>query len=296
MYEPLAKELEEASNGRLQVKIHYYGEVVSALEIADAVSAGVIELGEYSGYYLADKMPVGNVEGGLPFSYQNVQDFETVLYDMGLLPLVTESYAKLGLRYLAPIHWGSYTLFSTQEVTTLSDLQKMKIRTSGTFQKFLDNAGIATMYLSGGDIYMALATGTIDASMYAGATIYDELKFYEVAPYWIKPDLLGDSADCLIMNLDLYNSLPADLQSILDVTCTNWSHNMGLLVSMKDLQALQNDVENHGVQVIQLDDATVAALHAAAVQLWDDLAASDATTAKAVEIVKQYLKLTGQLQ
>ena len=55
--EKFADDVRAMSNGRLNVRVYAGGEIVPALQVFDAVSQGVAEMGHGSAYYWAGKIP-----------------------------------------------------------------------------------------------------------------------------------------------------------------------------------------------------------------------------------------------
>jgi len=62
---------------------------------------------------------------------------------------------------------------------------------------------------------MALQRGTIDATIASVGGHMVDRKFYEVTDWYVAPiGFVGDNTSQVVMNLDFFNSLPADLQQV----------------------------------------------------------------------------------
>ena len=68
-----------------------------------------------------------------------------------------------------------------------------------------------------GEMYTALATGTIDAAHWGGPYNFHVLKIHEVAKYYLMPPLLGQITNDIFINMDEWNALPPDLQEIVTI-------------------------------------------------------------------------------
>ncbi|HUV53396.1 MAG TPA: TRAP transporter substrate-binding protein DctP [Dehalococcoidia bacterium] len=294
--EPLQQRLTEMSKGRLKIKAFSSGEIVPTVEILDAVASGVLDMGWFCGAYVSDKIPIAAVEFGLPFSWTDVGlDVYNIFWERGLLDLVREAYGEHGVYYVGPVHTAPYSLLAKTEARGIEDLRKMKIRSTGITAKALNNAGIPTVYVPVEETYVALATGTIDGVVYGGAGDYRDTKFYEVAKYYYRPPIMASSTCNVLVNMDVWNSLPSDLQAILVYGTSDYSQWMAFNYLDFEYQALE-EMGKQGLKVVTLPDETVAELVEAALPLWDEVAASSPRAAKGVEIVKDWFRTKGVIE
>ena len=65
--ENFARRVNEASGGRLRIKVFGAGEIVPAFEVFDAVSRGVAEAGHGASYYWKGKIPASVFYTAVPF-------------------------------------------------------------------------------------------------------------------------------------------------------------------------------------------------------------------------------------
>jgi TRAP-type mannitol/chloroaromatic compound transport system substrate-binding protein len=65
--ENFARRVNEASGGRLRIKVFGAGEIVPAFEVFDAVSRGVAEAGHGASYYWKGKIPAAVFFTAVPF-------------------------------------------------------------------------------------------------------------------------------------------------------------------------------------------------------------------------------------
>ena len=102
-----------------------------------------------------------------------------------------------------------------REITSIEDLQGLKMRMPGLGGEVLRRAGGVPVLLPGGEIFPSLQTGAIDATEWVGP--YNDLAFglhkaakYYYYPGWHEP---GTTLEAIV-NRDAFEALPADLQSI----------------------------------------------------------------------------------
>ena len=210
--------VEKMSNGRLLIDDFSAGELMDPEEQHHAVIEGTVELSRDCGVYCSDVIDIGNIEFGLPRAWDGPMELWTIFIRMGMLELCQEAYAEQGMKYLAVSAEPPYAMISAVPIRNLKDLQGVKTRAYGLTAEWLDSVGAATTYIPSAEIYTAFATGTIDACVYGGASDYLGMSLGEVCSYYIHdPYMVNPNTNSIIVNMDAWNSLPADLQEILEV-------------------------------------------------------------------------------
>ena len=89
--ENFARRVNEASGGRLRIKVFGAGEIVPAFEVFDAVSRGVAEAGHGASYYWKGKNPSEAIFSGLPFA-MTTSELNGWYYNGGGMELYHEIY------------------------------------------------------------------------------------------------------------------------------------------------------------------------------------------------------------
>lgn len=287
--------IEQMSGGRIQIESFSSGEVVPMAQAHEAVVAGALDIVITTGAYYSDWLPLGAVESGLPFG-TTVPGVDVYIpfWEMGLLDLCREAYAQEGLYYLSPVDSGPYALITKEPVRNLSDLRKLKIRATSVTAKTLNSVGVSTVYLPPEECYTGLATGTIDGIILGAAALYRDNKIYEVAKYYVQPPIMSSFVCNILMNLELWNSLPSDLQSTLEIASYQFNQFLCYSYIFDEYQALE-EMGRQGLKIVQPDEETVAELTQAAVPVWDELGATDPMAARGVEIWKEWFKLQGKM-
>ncbi|MBI2016593.1 MAG: ABC transporter substrate-binding protein, partial [Candidatus Rokubacteria bacterium] len=107
------------------------------------------------------------------------------------------------------------------KINTIADYKGIKFRIPGLGGKVVAKAGGTVVLTPGGEIYTALERGVIDGSEWVGP--HDDMKLglhqtarYYYYPGWHEPGTTGE----FVFNKKAYESLPVDLQRILDYTAT----------------------------------------------------------------------------
>jgi len=284
-----------ASGGRIKVDTFPCDVLVPAAENMTACGAGMVDLVLGSGGYWTDTIPIAALEANIPYSWQYVEESQAFHYGCGFLELLRQAYAEQNCYYIAPLLGSDYMIMSAKEFHNLEEWKEVKTRTAGLSAEVLNAVGVPTCYLPGSEIYLALSTGTIDAFAWCCPYTYYLMKYYEVAKYLIKPPLATAGGNGLLMNLDLWNSLPDDIKEIVRQSAEA-AQVMGTSYWVNGNIEATSLMREEGVSVITLPAEDVKVLTEASMKLLDTLAEKDPTyAAPAVEAFKDFLRKLGRL-
>ncbi len=246
----LADSIGKLSNGRLTIKVYGGGELVPPFEVFDAVQQGIAEMGHSASYYWKGKAPAAQFFSGIPFG-MTAQELHGWIYHGGGLELWQEVYAPHGIvPFLASSSGPQMGGWFNREINSIDDIHGLKMRIPGAGGEILKRAGGTPTNIPVAELFTALQTGTIDATEWVGP--YNDLAIglfrtakYYYYPGWQEP---GSGLECMI-NQAAWETLPADLQSIVKVACqaavmdslSDFTYNNGV--------ALKTLIEEHGVEL-----------------------------------------------
>ncbi|MFU8765399.1 MAG: TRAP transporter substrate-binding protein [Haliea sp.] len=279
--ENFARMVGEMSNGRLTARVYGAGEMVPAFEVFDAVRQGVAEVGHGAAYYWKGKVPSSVFFTAIPFG-MTAQEINAWLHYGGGLELWREVYAPSNLIPFAGGNSGVQMAgWFRKEINSVADLQGLKMRIPGLAGEVFTAAGGTAVRISGGELYTSLQTGVIDAAEWVGPYNDLALGLHEVAKYYYYPGWHEPGAMLeFIVNKDAYEALPPDLQAIVTVAARAVNQDMLDEFTARNNAALQDLVENHGVQLRKLPEDVMQAFHQAGEQAMSDLVAADPMAAK----------------
>jgi TRAP-type mannitol/chloroaromatic compound transport system substrate-binding protein len=144
--------------------------------------------------------------------------------------MMNELYGKFNLVALPGGQCGQEMgLFSNKRATKMEDFKGMRVRTPGWYMDIMNNLGASVSPLPGGEVYLALERGVIDAAEFSSPAINYPMGFDEITKYAIQPGVHQPGIQCgLFFNKDAYEKLPEDLKWILDICAKEtqlWSYN-----------------------------------------------------------------------
>ncbi len=218
-----------ASAGRLNIKPFSAGELVPAMQTFDAVSKGVAQVGhDWPGYWKG-KNEAFVAFGSVPFGL-DAEGYNIWLYEKGGLKMMQDLYGRYNLFALPGGQLGQEMgLFSNKKATKMEDFKGMRIRTVGWYMDIMNKLGASVSPLPGGEVYLALDRGVIDAAEFSSPAINYPMGFDDITKYAIEPGVHQPAVQCaLFFNKDAYNKLPEDLKWIINICAKEtqlWSYN-----------------------------------------------------------------------
>lgn len=287
--ERFAKRVEEASDGRLKIKVFGAGEVVPGLQVFDAVSNGTAEMGHDASYYHTGKSKAAAFFTTVPFGLTQVEHNAWIQIGGGQA-LWDELYAPFNLKAFlcgnTGVQMGGWF---RKEIGDAQDFNGLKFRMPGMGGEVLKKMGATVVLLPAGEVFAALQSGAIDGTEWIGP--YNDLSmgFYKVAPYYYWPGIHEPGAALqLTVNKEKYDALPKDLQAIIAACAGEENQMMASEYFERSGNALETLVRDHGVKLRQFPRSVLVALGNAAGELMQEtLDNGDAITKK---VVTQFLK------
>jgi len=270
-----AKFLGEITDGDVEVEVFPAGAQVGGLEVYDAVSSGAFEMGHTASYYYIGKDPAQAFFTALPFGL-NAQQQNAWLESGGGQALWNELNAVDNLIAFAAGNTGvQMGGWFNKEINSVDDLQGLTMRIPGLGGQVMSRAGANVQVIAGGEIYLALERGAIDATEWVGPYDDEILGFNKVAQYYYAPGWHEPGPTLgTYVNLDVYNDLPADIQNAIQTASKAANLQMLADYDAKNGAALQRIMDAGGVELRTFPTEVLSALEGFANELYEESAAS----------------------
>jgi|SaaInl8_200m_RNA_FD_contig_31_1819116_length_1931_multi_9_in_0_out_0_1 TRAP-type mannitol/chloroaromatic compound transport system substrate-binding protein len=290
----VAEKLKKVTNGRLILQPYAAGSLVPAKEIFNAVKRGMIQGGTASPAYFRDQIQVAGIASGLPYSFKNVWEAAYFHQWMGFEQMLRDEALEHGIYYITDKVYPTEMVVS-KPVTSLADIQGLKLRSSGVLQKFLSRLGAAASYLPGTELYPALASGVMDGAHWGAAQGAYSMKLYDVCKYHVLPSLNIAGTDSWLFNKRAVDKLPDDIKKVFFATMEAhfWARTNQYIFLEK--KVLAKAVAEKGVKITRISDDEQKKITAIAMKMWDEEAKRGPKAAKALQMLKDYLKTLGHL-
>ena len=215
-----AKKLTELTGEKVKTNIFSAGEKIGAFEVFDEVASGNSNMGWSFIYYWKGKNKAFSIMTEKPFGFEPEEMLAWRLKPE-VKRFVDRVSAEFNLRILPCGLIGRPADFwSNKKIETVADLKNFKVRFPGNQGDLMARLGGKPISLPGGQIYENLVSGAIDAVNWVNPQLDYYMRFFEASKYYYYPGFIesGAVAD-LMINLDVWNQLSAELQQTMEQLC-----------------------------------------------------------------------------
>ena len=207
------KKLEAATNGRVKVTFYEAGTIAKSAELYDACLNGTLQAVHLAEFWAGGRFPIVEGVDSLPFTFtglgQQTQAMNAII-DKGLASKELDPF-----KYLYFTSVGTINIFTAKtKIVTMPDFKGQKLRASGVNVKTVELLGGQGITIPGEEEYMAIQKGILTGNL-TGADNVVGRKLYEVLKYGIQ-NPISTGGFLFIMNKNFWNSLPADIQTIIN--------------------------------------------------------------------------------
>ena len=286
--EVFSKMVSEATDGNFQIQVFAGGEIVPALQAADAVTAGTVEACHTVSYYFWGKNPTWALGAAVPFAL-NARGMNAWHYHGGGIDLFNEFLGKQGLVGFPGGNTGvQMGGWFRKQINTVEDMKGLKMRIGGFAGKVVEKLGVVPQQIAGGDIYPALEKGTIDAAEWVGPYDDEKLGFAKVAPYYYYPGWWeGGPTVHLLFNKAKFDELPKAYKSILRTAAQAEDANMLQKYDYLNPAAIKKLV-GAGAKLSPFSQPIMEACFNAANEVYKDMEATNADFKKIWDSIKAF--------
>jgi TRAP-type mannitol/chloroaromatic compound transport system substrate-binding protein len=291
MAERTARFITEMSGGAMRVRVFAAGELVGAFESFDAVSNGAADLYHGAEYYWVGKSPAFAFFTAVPFGMTATEIMAWTEFGGGQ-ELWDELAAPFNIKPFAAGNTGHQMGgWFKREINSLEDLRGLKIRMPGLGGEVLRRIGASAVALSGGEIYQALQSGAIDGTEWVGPWNDLAFGFYREAKYYYWPGFHEPGGQLSAgVNLELWETLNLQEQSIIQGACHRATHLSIAEYIHHNATALDQLVNDHGVQLRQMPNDVMVALARETKNVLEETAQTDDITRRVYESFKTSLE------
>ncbi|RJR47445.1 MAG: TRAP transporter substrate-binding protein [Desulfobacteraceae bacterium] len=202
--------VEKKTNGRIKFEYFYGGSLTKKPQYVDAVAKGIADISTGPVSFVTGKLPELSI-----FEVYGAYKLDKHLeMEKAVEPLMTEYFKTKGIHHVLIQYSGSVVFpHKTKFLATPEDWKGQKIRLGGRWQSELGKKwGASPVFLSPGELYIALQKGVIDGYMLIW-DIINGLKLYEVAPFHADTNF-SNNVENVTMNLKKWETMTKEDQAI----------------------------------------------------------------------------------
>ncbi|MCC3860584.1 TRAP transporter substrate-binding protein [Pseudemcibacter aquimaris] len=274
--EEFARDIEIATNGRIRIRVYAADEMVPALQAFDAVSQGNADIYHGPDYYWQGKHIMFNFFGAVPFGLSATEMTQWLQYGGGQ-ELWDELAAGFNVKPMlcnaTGMQMGGWF---NKEINSVEDFQGLKMRIPGFGGEIITRMGGTPVTLPGGEIFLSLSQGNIDATEWIGPWNDLALGFHQVAEYYYTSAYHEPSASvCAGWNLDVWNELDDSERKVIEALAEMHYARSLAEFNARNANALRQLVNDHGVQLRQFPQEVMKALADVAADIAADMGRTD---------------------
>ncbi len=260
--------LEEKSGGRIQVDVYPNAQLGGDRELIESSQAGNLAMVTLTTAPMVNFIPELAVFD-MPAALTDIKVAMDVLNGDGAFRQeINSMYNDAGFELVMMAPVGYRQMSSNVAVRDMSDFSGIKIRTMENkyHLAFWKALGANPSPLAFSELYIALQQGLVDAQENPYATVVSA-KLYEQQDYIINTNHIM-FINTTVMNKGVYESLPEDLQAVVDdvfAEIAQYSYDIGMSEDAKALELLKSE----GLEIIDLSDEQFAQIQELAKPVYD---------------------------
>lgn len=292
-----AERVEEMSDGRIAIEILPVGAVVGHNETLDAVGSGILQGHLTDPSYFSGKDPAFAMLGNLVGAWSDPDQMLKFMNYGGGEELFNELVEPYGVHFIGASATGLEAFLSTKPLRGVDDLKGLKMRApEGMVQEVFAKAGASPVNLPGSEVYTSLEKGVIEAADYTVFSTNHELGMHEFANYPVYPGFHSLPVVDVSLNKDIWDGLPQDLKTILEVSVRDFSRDMVSRLEMADAEAVAEAKADPEITVIDWPAEERAKFREIARGVWKDWAGRSEMAGKVYEAVTEHMRNVGLLK
>jgi TRAP-type C4-dicarboxylate transport system substrate-binding protein len=280
-----AKEIEKLTDNKVQITVFPAGTLTKAPQCYSGTVKGISDLGFSLFAYTRGRFPV-MAAVDLPMGYPNGKVASRVAQEFAKT-FKPKELSDVKVLYLHA--HGPGLLHTKKPVKKLEDLKGMKIRATGLSAKIVKALGGVPVAMPQGGTYEALKKGVVEGT-FGPMEVLKGWKQAEVIKYTTECYSVGYTTTFfVVMNLDKWNALPADIKKILDEVSDRYTDVHGNVWDSTDQEGRKYTL-SLGNEIISLSDEESARWQKAAEPVINDYIANTPDGDKYVEKIRELMK------
>ncbi len=246
------KEVEKRTGGKVAIKTFPGGTLLGAKNMMDGVIAGQADIGCLCMAYQPGRFIVTNAIA-LPIGFPNATVASLTLWDI-YKKYNPKEFAKV--KVLTMFTCAPANIYAKKPVRNLEDLKGLELRASGGTAQVLKALGATPVGMPQSQCPEALQKGIVQGAASSLETLMD-FKYAETCKYvTIFNGPVYPFA--VVMNMDKWNSLPKDVQEVMDAMGVEQAWWTGNYMDKHVNESIEWSKKNCNIEIIKLSKKELA--------------------------------------
>ena len=240
------KEVESRTAGKVKVNTYPGGTLLDAKNMMDGVIAGQADIGCLCMAYQPGRFIVTNATG-LPVGFPNATVASLVLLDINN-KYKPKEFAQVKVITMFTCAPGN--IISKKPVRNLNDLKGFELRASGGPAQFLGALGATPVGMPQSEVPEALQKGVVQGQL-SSLEILKDFKYAELCHY---VTIINGPVYpfAVVMNQAKWNSLPKDVQKVMDDLSKEQSEWTGKYMDDHVKESIDWSKKNYNIEIYEL--------------------------------------------
>jgi len=282
---PAIDYINSASNGEMEIELFYADQIVPTGEMFQALQRGTIDGVHSDDDSMASPTPLQRFGGYFPLATKHILDVPVLFNQYGLADLWRSEYEKVGVTWLSAAGQDPCNFNTTKEITSLADLDGLRLYTFPTAGRFLTQFGVVPVSIPYEDAEVAVQTGELDGMAWSGITEDYTVGWADVTDYFLTNNISGAWIGSFFVNPQAWSDLPDHLKQVVmaGIEASHTYRNQWYWGGEARLRAQGDKLKLRSIpqsEWVQVEEAAKV--------FWDEIAEEGEVHAKVVKIFRDY--------
>ncbi len=285
-----AELVSQLTDGRFTITNYSEGELCTANQLFDYVQDGTIQCGGDWGGYWSGKDPAFELLSTTMDNFSGL-DYFVWINQGGGLECYQKMYGQYNMMYFPiMINHAESGIRSVKPITSIADMQKMKIRLGGVMAgRVAQKLGINITAVAVSEIYESLQRGVIDGGEFSTPCSDDSLKLQEVAKYWCSPAWYQSAGvNGVMINKSAWDQLPEAYQQAIETAAETCTGEQLARYLWMDFQSVDKMLNEDGCIVTSLNEKDYQTIRETCQQVYEEEAEKNPNFAMVYNSMKDY--------
>jgi TRAP-type mannitol/chloroaromatic compound transport system substrate-binding protein len=286
----LVQSIAAMSDGSLKITVYPAESLVRALEVFDAVSAGVADMYHVDEKYFQSKSPALNFFSAVPYGMTTDELCSWVTFGGGQA-LWDEVDAQFNVKPLMMTNTGvQMGGWFNKEINSPADYKGLRYRMPELGAEVLRRMGATVVLTPGGEIVNALKSGAIDAAEWVGPWSDIALGLDKVVDYYYYPGFHEPGMNATLgINKKLWDGLSASERALIEAAAIAEATRSLAQYNAENVKALGVLREDKRIKMRRFSDELIKTFGKLSKEVLADAAAKDPLTHKVYDSYQAFL-------